>query len=113
MNEALERVAAASLAAQGFQVNLNEQQLQDPGLARFTVILDSIVYQAPPSGVAGKLTLEVVLRAELQRDARIYKGRYQSQAERVLLEAFQEGMRSLGRNFDYIFNEQRLLAANG
>ena len=40
-------------------------------------------------------------------------GEAQSQAERILLEAFQEGMRSLGRNFDYIFNEQRLLAANG
>jgi hypothetical protein len=40
-------------------------------------------------------------------------GDAQSQAERILLEAFQEGMRSLGHNFDYIFNEQRLLAANG
>jgi len=40
-------------------------------------------------------------------------GDNQSQAERIRLEAFQEGMRSLGRNFDYIFNEQRLLAANG
>ena len=37
----------------------------------------------------------------------------QNQVERIQLEAFQEGMRSLGRNFDYIFNEQRLLAANG
>ncbi|MGE4443235.1 MAG: transposase [Desulfomicrobium sp.] len=40
-------------------------------------------------------------------------GDNQSQAERILLEAFQEGMRSLGHNFNYIFNEQRLLAANG
>ena len=40
-------------------------------------------------------------------------GDNQSQTERILLEAFQEGMRSLGHNFDYIFNEQRLLAANG
>ncbi|GAB6111886.1 hypothetical protein JCM14713_16440 [Desulfomicrobium salsuginis] len=39
-------------------------------------------------------------------------GEAQSQTERILLEAFQQGMRSLGHNFDYIFNEQRLLAAN-
>lgn len=38
-------------------------------------------------------------------------GKAQSRAERILLEAFQEGMRSLGRNFDYIFYEQmRMLA---
>jgi len=40
-------------------------------------------------------------------------GEVQSQAERILLEAFRDGIRSLGRNFDYIFNEQRLLTANG
>jgi len=39
-------------------------------------------------------------------------GGNQSQAERILLEAFRDGMRSLGRNFDYIFIEKRLLAAN-
>lgn len=40
-------------------------------------------------------------------------GEAQNQAERILLVVFQERMRSLGRNFDYIFNKQRLLAANG
>jgi hypothetical protein len=31
----------------------------------------------------------------------------------ILLEAFQEGVRTLGYNLDHIFNEQRMLAANG
>ena len=39
-------------------------------------------------------------------------GDAQNQAERILLEAFRDGMRSLGRAFDYFFNEQMLLAAN-
>ena len=40
-------------------------------------------------------------------------GEGQSQAERILLEIFRDGIRSLGPNSDYIFYEQRLLAANG
>ncbi len=40
-------------------------------------------------------------------------GHDQSQAQHFLLEAFREGLRSLGRDFDYIFNEQSWLAANG
>jgi hypothetical protein len=39
-------------------------------------------------------------------------GEVQSQAERLLLEAFQEGMCSAGHNFDYIYNEQRVIVAN-
>ncbi len=40
-------------------------------------------------------------------------GEVQSQVERIQLEAFPDGLLSLGRNVDYIYNEQRLLAANG
>ena len=40
-------------------------------------------------------------------------GASQRQAERILLEAFRDGMRILGHDFDYMFNEQRLLTANG
>jgi hypothetical protein len=36
----------------------------------------------------------------------------QSQAERILLEAFREEMHSSRRDIYYIFNEQKLLAAN-
>jgi len=40
-------------------------------------------------------------------------GEVQSQAERIQIEAFRNGLLSLGRNFDYIYNEQRVLRANG
>jgi len=52
-----------------------------------------------------------ILNITLENRKNLYDA--QSKAERILLEAFRDGMRSLGRNFDYIFNEQRLLAANG
>jgi hypothetical protein len=52
-----------------------------------------------------------ILNITLENRKNLYDA--QSKAERILLEAFRDGMRSFGRNFDYIFNEQRLLAANG
>ena len=40
-------------------------------------------------------------------------GEVQSQVERIQIEAFRDGLLSLGHNLDYIYNEQRLLLANG
>lgn len=40
-------------------------------------------------------------------------GEVQSQAERIQIEAFRNRLLSLGRNFDYIYNEKTILCANG
>jgi uncharacterized lipoprotein len=80
LEEAIYRVAQASLAAQGFNVNSAIENA-----ASLKIIVEKINYQTPEDSLAKKVALEVVLRVEAQMGGEKYIGRYKSNSERLTI----------------------------
>ena len=76
---ALSRAAEAHLAAQGFNINSQQQDV-----AQCKIILESLSYEIPERVVGKTVKLHAVMKAELSYQGERYSGRYETETEHLL-----------------------------